>query len=86
MNAKEADSVARSYLEEMFEVRPTLEEVWFDEYQQEWCVTFGIRRHSQPNLFDKGLVREITDYTVVRVRDSDGKPISIRLHETERAA
>lgn len=85
IDAKQAISIARDHIHAMFEGetshRPTLEEVWFDERERVWCVTFGIRhRLVSTNRFTPDQ-QQVADYRTVRVSE-DGKPQSIKLHDT----
>ena len=80
MDVKQAVSSARSHLVEVFSDElvspPTLEEVWFDDAEGQWCVTFGLKR-SRPGAALGALVLPF-DFKVVRLAEQDGKPISIR--------
>lgn len=85
IDAKQAIAIAREHFSTLFEGegqgRPTLEEVWFDDTEKVWCVTFGIRHRSigtNPFTMDR---RQTADYRTVRVTQS-GKPLSIKLHDT----
>ncbi len=79
MDVQQAVSSAREYILAIFSDelsdKPTLEEVWFDDNEREWCVTFGLKR-SAAKAF--GSLVLPFDYKVVRLSDTDGKPISIR--------
>lgn len=79
MDVKQAVSSARSHLVEVFSDElvspPTLEEVWFDDDEKEWCVTFGLKR-SRSGAALGSLVLPF-DFKVVRLAAQDGKPISI---------
>lgn len=88
MDVKEAVSAARSYLATAFEEEllapPSLEEVWFDDLTNEWCVTLGMRRRKAsgvPMADALHLLTEHIDYKVVRISNSEGKPMSIRNRE-----
>ena len=50
MNAKDAVTVAKAFYEDMFNERPTLEEIWFEDTEGAWCVTFGRRRQVNSGL------------------------------------
>ena len=80
MDVKQAVLSARSHLVEVFSDElvspPTLEEVWFDDDEKEWCVTFGLKR-TRPGTALGALVLPF-DFKVVRLAEQDGKPISIR--------
>ena len=80
MNVKQAVASARQHLIEVFSDEiaspPTLEEVWFDDDERQWCVTFGLKRSKIGGGF--GTIVLPFDYKVVRLADTDGKPISIR--------
>jgi hypothetical protein len=80
MDVKQAVSNARSHLLEVFSDElvspPTLEEVWFDDDERQWCVTFGLKR-TRAGAALGSLVLPF-DFKVVRLGEQDGKPISIR--------
>jgi hypothetical protein len=85
IEAKQAIDIARNHLTTLFEGetrgRPSLEEVWFDDVERVWCVTFGIRHRSastSPLTLEQ---RHTADYRTVRVSQS-GMPLSIKLHDT----
>jgi hypothetical protein len=87
MEAREAVTVAKAYFAELFSEGGTLEEVWFDPQDGSWCVTLGVKRPNNPAIgAGLGAVFAAVAYKVVRVRDKDGMPISIRNREGERAA
>jgi hypothetical protein len=91
MEAKEAVGIAKEYFKELFSHGGSLEEIWFDDRDQVWCVTIGIKQELQPQPSIFGMPKEnypklVTNYKVVRVRDKDGKPISIKNRDGERAA
>jgi hypothetical protein len=88
MEAKDAVKVAKDYFEELFSEKGTLEEIWFDTSDGAWCVTLGVKR--PPSVSSIGMMalgaHLAMAYKVVRIRDKDGKPISVRNREGERAA
>ncbi len=93
IDVKRAVSIAKAYVREAFEDElggavPTLEEVWFDDEDNVWVVTVGVRHRdvlaSLP-LSALSFMREIkrvVDYKTVRVSARDGKPLSIRLRDS----
>lgn len=85
IDAKQAIGIAREHFSALFEGetpgRPTLEEVWFDDADKVWCVTFGIRHRPAGASPFTAEPRQIADYRTVRVTES-GRPLSIRLHDT----
>ncbi|MCF6199006.1 MAG: hypothetical protein L3J67_06330 [Hyphomicrobiaceae bacterium] len=95
MDVKEAVTTARAYFEEVFEDEgidtPTLEEVWFDEQNDIWCVTMGIRRETtSPANSPASMLEQIqglasVKYKTVRISNKNGEAISIRNRETEAA-
>ena len=93
MTPKEAVAAARAYFVEVFSEQASLEEIWFDDHMDEWCVTLGVRprlvRERAPSIVDAiggGTVREIRDYKVVRIKDKTGEVDSVKLREGGRAA
>lgn len=62
---------------------PTLEEIWYEEGSDLWCVTLGIRHQTITVRRSGGLLnadehkKRIADYKVVRL-SSDGSFISIK--------
>ena len=92
MEAKDAVIVAKNYFAELFSEQGSLEEIWFDEREDGmWYVTLGLKREVQPTTTIFSLGKEsypkvVTTYKVVRVRDKDGKAISVKNREGERAA
>ena len=85
MEIKEAVAIAKDHLNKAFvdEIAspPTLEEVWFDEREDEWCITLGVRRKAGSALVDIITGRPRPDYRTVRVSDKDGKPTSIKIRD-----
>jgi hypothetical protein len=85
IDAKQAISIAREHFSTLFEGeaqgRPTLEEIWFDDAEKVWCVTFGIRHRSVGASPFTMETRQTADYRTVRVTEG-GKPLSIKLHDT----
>lgn len=87
IDVKRAISIAKAYAREVFgeelESPPTLEEVWYDETRGEWLVTVGIRHRHEMRLGPAGReMRQYADYKTVRVSAKDGKPLSIKLHDS----
>lgn len=84
MDIKEAVGTAKSYVAELFAdesiTHVGLEEVMFDELSGDWRVTIGFSRHwnqisallqsSRPD-------RQGRSYKVVRIKDSDGRVVSL---------
>lgn len=89
MEPKEAVKAAKAFFLDIVGEESTLEEVWFDDKADEWCVTFGIRHRSVGGLRSvSGILqpKEVADYKVVRLRNKDGSFVSIRNREGQRAA
>ncbi len=87
MDVKEAVKAAKVYAAPLFEGEDLrLEEVWFDEEENQWCVTIGLLRSEPPSKLDfvfdskpKPYFR--MHYKTVRIDDEDGKIVSLRNHE-----
>ncbi len=81
MEAKEAIAAAKAYLEELFGPElmspPRLEEIWFDESDKAWCVTFGFFRKPDEVLKTTGRYSTYV-YKVVRLTKATGTPVSIK--------
>ena len=88
MDVKQAVATAKAYYIDVIGETPSVEEIWFDEPHDEWCVTLGRRRMIKENALSVMGVqsREVIDYKVVRISDKDGKALSIRNRDIERAA
>ncbi len=86
MEAKDAVIVAKGYFAELFAEQGSLEEIWFDQSDGAWCVTLGVKRPPTINSIGISGAYLAMAYKVVRIRDKDGKPISVRNREGERAA
>lgn len=90
MTPKEAVAAARAFFADNFSEPATLEEIWFEDTSNVWCVTFGIRRRTVKTSGDllgfNQAVKEAVDYKVVRIRDKDGSFVSILNREGQRAA
>lgn len=93
MEVKQAVAVAKKYYEDVFSEAASLEEVWFDDSRDVWCITLGVRRRlireKSPSIlepFGQSPAREALDYKIVRVNDKSGAVESVRLRENERAA
>lgn len=85
MDVKEAVKVAREYAGQVF-VGETirLEEVWFDDLSDEWCVTVGLPRNEAGQstgdiLHGKRASR--MHYKTVRIDDKTGSVKSVRNHD-----
>lgn len=76
MDVKQAVEAAKQHLINVFGGElgqpPTLEEVWIDSRNGEWCVTFGLRRGLSPVA---GL--NFPEYKTVRISPIDGSLVSI---------
>jgi hypothetical protein len=93
MTVREAVATAKTHLQDLFQEEHVanlgLEEVEFDEDHKEWRITLGFSRpwDREPvgPLFDVlGPPRRVArarDLKLVRIRDNDGKVISIKNHE-----
>ena len=84
MDVKEAVGIAKRYVTDLFAdeaiTHVGLEEVLFDEGSGDWRVTIGFAPHWSPinALSDAlGAGRPDRSYKVVRIRDSDGRVISL---------
>lgn len=89
MTPKEAVSKAKDYFLDIIGEEPTLEEIWFDDSAGNWCVTFGLRRRSPGapgTLMGTVNFKEVIDYKVVRLRETDGSFVSILNRESRQAA
>ena len=89
MEAKEAVAAAKTYFRDLSpdDPTPTLEEIWFEDQGGLWCVTLGVGRPSHHGGIGIGAPSgQSLAYKVVRIRDKDGKPISIKNREGERVA
>ena len=98
MNLKQAVAAAKDHFVAAFadegNLKPTLEEVWFDDMEKVWHVTLGTRRPdpysptgplSDPlGLRELGLTADHIVYKEVRVSDVDGKVLSIKIRLPER--
>lgn len=90
MDVKEAVAIARNYFENVFEEegigKATLEEIWFDDQKDEWCITMGVRRQLPTSTILDPLRREtLVDYKTVRISDKDGKIVSVKIRDIEAA-
>jgi len=93
LDVKQAIKIAKAYAAEVFAdealAAPTLEEVWFDTANNEWCVTVGLQRKDNSSSSPVGhtfLRREfLSEFKTVRISDNDGEPISIRNYESDAA-
>lgn len=86
MDVKRAIEIAKQHLADVFSDEamspPQLEEVWFEDADQVWCVTLGFWRKPAGPLI--GTISN-RSYKVVRVSDTSGKPLSIRNRELSAA-
>jgi hypothetical protein len=91
MDVKEAVKIAKEHAAIVFEgERPTVEEVWFDDAHQEWCVTVGIQRphpsdklSPMADLFGRSqTARASIHYKTIRIDDKDKSIKSTRMHES----
>ena len=83
MEANEAIAIAKGHIAKMFAGEltslPTLEEIWFDDLQDEWCVTIGLRRPGNQVIREglgdllSGKSRILPDLKVVRISNAPGK-------------
>ncbi len=87
MDVKEAVGIAKRYVIDLFADEGIayvgLEEVLFDEHSEDWRVTIGFAPHwNQLSAISAALSGGQRDshhraYKVVRIRDSDGRVISL---------
>jgi len=90
MEAKEAVATARTYFGDLFAEegadRARLEEIWFDETKDEWCVTMGIRRSgTSSSALDPFQRTPYVDYKTIRISDKDKKVLSVRIRDPKAA-
>lgn len=93
IDVKEAVKIAKDYAAEVFAEEnlalPTLEEVWFDDSSDEWCVTVGLKRQDAEAPLQIGTVfsrkQFLSEYKTVRISDADGLPKSIRNYDSAAA-
>lgn len=87
MDVKQAIATARKQFSEVFadeDKQPTLEEVWFDDRNSSWNITFGLRRFGQkPSGVLPGLLGPVIEYKTVTLTDLDGKILSIKIRQPE---
>ena len=87
MNAPDAVKVAKSHLTETFGEdlgsQPMLDEVWFDEKNNNWMVGLSIRLAEMPSdkFRDPLGLGSLPKYKMVVVSESNGKVLSIRNRE-----
>jgi hypothetical protein len=90
MNVKEAVSVAKDYVADLFIeekiVDLGLEEVEYDDSQHVWNVTLGFsrpwnNRNPLVTFSNSGLPKR--DYKVVKVSDTSSQVISIKQHKAD---
>lgn len=89
MNVKEAVRIAKTYLIDLFSeeriVNVGLEEIEFDDLDRIWNVTLGFTRawndSASAILALTGNSTGNRSFRVVKVRDSDGHVLSIKLRE-----
>lgn len=86
MDVKQAIATAKQHLSDVFADEmmspPQLEEVWFDDSEQHWCITLGFWRKPTAPMVGSFANR---DYKVVRLSEANGKPVSIRNRELSAA-
>ena len=83
MDAKRAVAKAKAELSEIFSddiaLPPTLEEIWFDVTNSEWCVTLGLTRKEPGSPYNNPLsIKPKIDYKVVRISETTATVTSIR--------
>lgn len=92
MEAKDAVIAAKRYLAELFqEERPMnvgLEELDYDELSKSWNVTLGFSRKWDvlPNpigFLTSGESPLQRSYRILKVRDNDGKVLSIKMRDID---
>lgn len=85
MDVKQAVKAAKDYAADLFEgERPRLEEVWYDDDEQQWFVTIGLLRKEPPSIADLTLGRKDYSrmhYKTVCIDDQTGKIVSLRNHD-----
>jgi hypothetical protein len=90
MDVKEAVRIAKEHATIVFEgEKPSIEEVWFDEATNEWCVTVGIQRShpsDEPSPMASVLGRPRASrasihYKTIRIDDKTKMIKSTRMHE-----
>ncbi len=87
MDVKEAVKSAKSYVNDIFHeeglLNLGLEEIEFDEHERAWNVTLGFsRRWNNPfNTIEQltGTTNAPRTYRIVKVRDDDGRVLSVKL-------
>ena len=89
MDAKQAVATAKTHLLEIFADEmlsaPRLEEIWLDESEHVWCITFGFFRKPDSALTSMTGTFSSFEYKVVRVDDATGQSRSIRNREPAAA-
>ena len=82
MDVKEAVSVAKSYLIDLYlgeEITNVgLEEVEFDDVSNKWSVTLGFNRPWDRHAFDALTRVNGRSYKVVRINDVDRRVVSLK--------
>lgn len=87
MDVKQAVKAAKDYAADLFEGEELrLEEVWYDDDEQQWCVTLGLLRSEPLSKVDLVLNHKPKShfrmhYKTVRIDDDTEKIISLRNHE-----
>ncbi|GMG81289.1 hypothetical protein LNKW23_05020 [Paralimibaculum aggregatum] len=90
IDVKQAIAIAKEYAKEIFEDEglgaPSLEEIWFDDEKNEWCVTVGLRVGPMVRMAEvaaqMGMAgRDNIVYKTVRVSAIDGTPVSVTIRE-----
>lgn len=93
MNVKEAVKLAKDYIADLYEdeniLHLGLEEVEFDD-DGDWRVTIGFSRawDLEKTDFENNLLKAVgapigRSYKVVRIKDRDGRVISVTTHPVE---
>jgi len=79
MDVKEAVKTAKAHAAEVFEgEKIRIEEVWFEDKDDEWCVTVGLSRVEE-NILRAYPTR--THYKTIRLNDNTGTIKSVRNHD-----
>ena len=82
MEVKQAIGTAKAHLLDLFGAelmsQPRLEEVWFEDADNAWCVTLGFFRKPDELTTRAAGTYSTYDYKVVQIDDDTGKPKSIR--------
>lgn len=90
MDVKEAVKTAKDHASIIFAGEtPRIEEVWFDEFSNEWCVTIGLQRAEREAGLDlsglTGSTRAVPTrihYKTIRIDDATKAIKSVKIHDT----